>query len=162
MISEIYLKHFKCFEELRLPLAPLTVLTGWNSSGKSTVIQALVLLDQTMSEMATSRRLKLNGRQVNLGTFADISNRTSGRGSGEIRLKILDALYSWTFIRDEKTPHLPLVKAVSILTPALNTMNTDDGKLYRLLPEAENFDGDRKKMAGLTYLSADRIAARET
>jgi predicted ATPase len=48
VLLDIELDHFKCFRELTLPLRPLTVLTGVNASGKSTVIQALMLLHQTV------------------------------------------------------------------------------------------------------------------
>ena len=48
MFARIDLQCFQCFARLRLPLAPLTLLTGLNASGKSSVLQALVLLHQTV------------------------------------------------------------------------------------------------------------------
>lgn len=44
MIKELTLKGFKSFYDVTLDIAPLTVLTGLNSSGKSSVIQALLML----------------------------------------------------------------------------------------------------------------------
>lgn len=44
MITDLSLKSFKCFKDLDLKLEPLTVLSGMNSSGKSSVIQALRIL----------------------------------------------------------------------------------------------------------------------
>ena len=44
MITRIDLRHFKCFETLKLPLHRLALLSGLNASGKSSVMQALVLL----------------------------------------------------------------------------------------------------------------------
>lgn len=44
MIKELTLKGFKSFYDETLNIAPLTVLTGLNSSGKSSVIQALLML----------------------------------------------------------------------------------------------------------------------
>lgn len=44
MIQELTLKGFKSFYDETLNIAPLTVLTGLNSSGKSSVIQALLML----------------------------------------------------------------------------------------------------------------------
>jgi len=41
MISNLYLKNFKCFREADVMISPLTLLTGLNSSGKSSIIQAL-------------------------------------------------------------------------------------------------------------------------
>ena len=44
MIREIGVKNFKCFEELRLPVRQVNILTGLNGMGKSTMIQSLLLL----------------------------------------------------------------------------------------------------------------------
>lgn len=44
MIKEITIKGFKSFFDETIRIAPLTVLTGLNSSGKSTVIQAIRIL----------------------------------------------------------------------------------------------------------------------
>ena len=44
MIKKIFLSNFKCFEELDSELGNLTLLSGINSMGKSTVMQALLLL----------------------------------------------------------------------------------------------------------------------
>jgi len=43
MIETIEIKEFKCIHNEKLTLAPLTVLAGPNSSGKSTVLQAILL-----------------------------------------------------------------------------------------------------------------------
>ena len=44
MLNEIEILNLKSIDKAVLKLAPLTILTGANSSGKSTVIQALMLL----------------------------------------------------------------------------------------------------------------------
>ena len=44
MIKELTLKGFKSFYDETLKISPLTVLTGLNSSGKSSVIQSLLML----------------------------------------------------------------------------------------------------------------------
>ena len=41
MLHKLHLKSFKCFEDKTILFAPLTLLTGLNSSGKSSVLQAL-------------------------------------------------------------------------------------------------------------------------
>ena len=77
MLTQIDLRYFKCFTLLRLPLCPLTLLSGANASGKSSVLQALVLLHQTMREHEWSSRLMLNGAAVRLGTVADVIDQIS-------------------------------------------------------------------------------------
>ena len=78
MLERIDLRLFKCFEELRLPLAPLTLLTGLNASGKSSVLQALVLLHQTMREREWTTRLALNGASVRWARCLTLSTKSSG------------------------------------------------------------------------------------
>lgn len=51
MIREITLENFKAFgREQKIPLRPITLVYGANSSGKSTILNALLLLKQTSEE----------------------------------------------------------------------------------------------------------------
>jgi len=72
MISKIELSNFKCFDELSLPLKNVTVLTGINGMGKSTIIQSLLLLRQSFLEEGTINGLHLNGKYIELGNMKDI------------------------------------------------------------------------------------------
>lgn len=47
MISKLALTNFKCFKEETIDFRHLTILTGANAAGKSSVIQALLLLSYT-------------------------------------------------------------------------------------------------------------------
>ena len=99
MLTRVDLRHFKCFDTLKLPLRPLTLLSGANASGKSSVMQALVLLHQTMREHEWSMRLVLNGTAVQLGTVGDVIDQVHGRSSCEIALLEDDAaLFQWEFV----------------------------------------------------------------
>ena len=60
MLDSLHLASFKCFEALDLPLGKLTVLSGINGGGKSSVIQSLVLLAQTLDEREWSKSLLLS------------------------------------------------------------------------------------------------------
>lgn len=46
MINKIALKNFKTFDDEEFSIAPLTLITGINGMGKSSIIQALLLLKQ--------------------------------------------------------------------------------------------------------------------
>ena len=69
-IRDIGLKNFKAFPSLRLHIGDLTVLTGTNSSGKSSVMQAIALLEQSRDQEPAG--LVLNGNLVELGVFEDV------------------------------------------------------------------------------------------
>ena len=53
MLTRIKIENFKCFKELDLKCAPLTLLTGINGTGKSSVFQALMLIRRTFVETLT-------------------------------------------------------------------------------------------------------------
>ena len=70
MLSKFSVRNFKCFDDISLTLRPLTVLTGINGTGKSSFIQALLLLRQSGSP--GMRELILNGSLVSLGYGQDV------------------------------------------------------------------------------------------
>ena len=55
MIKRIYVKNFKCFEEVSVECRELNLFTGVNGMGKSTIIQALLLLRQTSEQLVPGR-----------------------------------------------------------------------------------------------------------
>lgn len=68
MIRDLALSNFKCFESLSVDLYPLTILCGTNSTGKSSVLQSLLLLHQSyQTKRLQAGGLTLNGEFVQLG-----------------------------------------------------------------------------------------------
>ncbi|MCY4269064.1 MAG: DUF3696 domain-containing protein [Gammaproteobacteria bacterium] len=85
MISSWKIKNFKSIRsEINLDLGPLTIFAGPNSSGKSTLVQSMLLIAQTLNRKATSRAVVLNGVYTNLGQFNDIK---SIGGSNDITIE---------------------------------------------------------------------------
>ena len=73
MLESIALENFKSFEELpELKIKPITILCGTNSCGKSSILQSILLLKQTVESKNPNQTLLLNGRFVHLGTFDNI------------------------------------------------------------------------------------------
>ncbi len=73
MIRKWKLYNFKSISKpLEIEFKPLTILAGANSSGKSTVLQSILLISQTLSKRNNSDSLILNGPLVQLGQFDDI------------------------------------------------------------------------------------------
>lgn len=77
MITKLTLRNFKCFSHLNtIELGKINLMTGSNGRGKSSFLQSLLLLAQSME---TDRRLlnhvELNGRFLELGNFEDICCR---------------------------------------------------------------------------------------
>lgn len=55
MLRLLHIDNYKIHKHLRLELGNLTVLTGLNSSGKSSVIQSLLLLQPKLSAECLER-----------------------------------------------------------------------------------------------------------
>lgn len=73
MITKWRLFNFKSVRDrTELELGPLTVLAGANSSGKSTLIQSILLISQTLASRVSSRSVVLNGHLSKLGQFDDL------------------------------------------------------------------------------------------
>lgn len=73
MLDYIHLQNFKAFEQVEIELGALTLLSGLNGSGKSTILQALGLLRQSFdARFLLEGSLALNGDLVELGTGRDV------------------------------------------------------------------------------------------
>lgn len=73
MLSDITLSGFKSISRSEpMELSPYSILCGSNSSGKSSFIQAILMLSQTFGSRFDQGRVVLNGHLVRLGSFRDI------------------------------------------------------------------------------------------
>lgn len=70
MLRQVTLKNFKLFDDEGITIAPgkITVLIGANGTGKSSVLQALLLLKESVRQGF----LVFNGELIDIGTFRDI------------------------------------------------------------------------------------------
>ena len=73
MITKWKVFNFKSIrKETELNFAPLTIFAGANSSGKSTFLQPILLVAQTLAHKVASRPVVLNGAFARLGQFDDL------------------------------------------------------------------------------------------
>lgn len=79
MLKSISLKNYKCFkDETTIDIAPLTVLCGVNSSGKSSILKSLLMLKQSYENTLSFNELTFNGKYVDNGFFQDIIYNKTG------------------------------------------------------------------------------------
>lgn len=110
-LQSIELKDFKSIAHAKVDFHPLTVIVGANSSGKSSLLQAILALSQTVRSGDQTGRFVLNRELIRLGTFEEVKNfaskdldspiqittviRTEHRVSG--RVFLVDSTYaSWS------------------------------------------------------------------
>jgi predicted ATPase len=105
MIKKIEFVNYKAFDKGCFELKPITILLGANSSGKSSLLQLLMMFKQTVNiEGSYESALKLNGKYIGLGdtdnifknrnidkpiifSFGIESNRNNPQSNELIRLK---------------------------------------------------------------------------
>ena len=177
MLARIDLRHFKCFDLLKLPLNRLTLLSGLNASGKSTVIQALTLLHQTMREHEWSSRLMLNGAVLRLGAASDVIDRIGGRDACAITLwpgeddEHTGHSVEWRFEgqRDDMSLAVASIRIHSQGTAEDVDIEWADGNeepLRFLVPSQSAHAPAARSVTdcvrNLTYLTAERVGPRET
>jgi len=142
MIKDLSLRNFKCFEHQRIYMRNLTLLTGLNGMGKSSVLQAILLLRQSyLDGTLPDAGLELNGSLVQMGTAKDILYEDAQQDEFEIDL-------SWD---DGAIVKLVLQyhREADVLNIAPNSI---DRNLFARLPFTDGFH----------YLQAERLGPRTT
>ena len=90
MISSIHIKNFKTLKDTgEVPIKPLTLLTGVNGTGKSSMIQVLLLILQShWGRWEHFGTLDLSGYLVDIGTFKDALYHFASKDDEQITIKI--------------------------------------------------------------------------
>ena len=163
MLTQIDFYQFKCFRKLDLPLAGLTLLSGLNASGKSSILQALALLHQTMREHEWSSRLMLNGAAIRLGAAADVIDKLHGRRRCGIGLHDDERRrLRWDFEGEPEEMSLAVRRARGN-TGAGNDWDVDGSQPLQYLIPRESLDDVTKPLAerirGLAYLTARTVGS---
>lgn len=160
MITALHLQNFKCFQDLDLPLNKLTLLTGFNAAGKSTVLQTVLLLAQTLRTDSRSGRLRLNGSLVRLGSPGDVINQRQSGTSLTLGAEAEAVDVRWSFRVDGSEDRRTLmVESILIRTPEASKSVERAGKLLELLPrtpEAEPAEALVEFLAQAVFVSAVR------
>ena len=75
------MSNFKLFKEKTTfdHLKKINLLTGVNGRGKSTFLQTMLLVKQTLLQSTSVKRLVLNGDYVSLGNALDVKNEETSR-----------------------------------------------------------------------------------
>ena len=143
MITEIRLVNFKRFRALSLNTADLTVLTGANGAGKTSVLHSLLLARQ-MARQPGRNHVELNGVDtLELGGPEDVIHREAGDDLAAV--EVLDTegtSQRWSF-RATSTADIRTLNAIVVERP--------DGYSGVLAKPAPHF----------SYLCAERLGPRD-
>ncbi|NTV94290.1 MAG: DUF3696 domain-containing protein [Thiobacillus sp.] len=114
MLTHLHVENFKAWKALNVELGRVTGLFGTNSSGKSSLLQFLLMLKQTKN--ATDRGVVLDfggpGQLVNLGSYRDVVHGHNTEAS--LRWKL-----DWT-LRQKASIADPMKKRTNVLATDSN------------------------------------------
>jgi predicted ATPase len=85
-LKKIFLHNFKSVKDAEVPISPLTVVVGANSSGKSTLLQSVLSLSQAMSKELNGTIYPLNGEIIRLGSFAEARSFFAESSDAAVRI----------------------------------------------------------------------------
>jgi len=143
--------NLKCFSALRLSLAPLTLLTGFNSAGKSTALHSILLLSQGLRLGYDFEYLSPNGLLVRLGHPGEVLSSHADEQRVQISVSTAEENSSWSFVpvdsdalpesrkgmfRVEKTTHH--IKGVDEPLSAKGSLRGADADSSALINTLEN------------------------
>src|SRR6267142_4976607 len=97
MLDRIELENFKASRDVDVRLAALTVLGGLNSSGKSTLLQAIGALRQSYDSNGRTDGFSLSGELLQLGKYSDVLTEGSAGDAVGIAVSEAGVRYRWVF-----------------------------------------------------------------
>lgn len=142
MIAEIRLQNFKRFLDLSLRTAALTVLTGTNGAGKTSVLHSLLLARQ-MTRRPQQDYVELNGVDtLELGGPEDVIHREASKDLAAIEVvDTEDKRWRWSF---------------QVPTEEKQTLNAD------VVDRPVDYKGAiAESPPAFTYLCAERLGPRD-
>lgn len=94
MFKKITLENFKGFtKEQSIELKPITLIYGANSSGKSSILQSLLLLKQTLEQSNDNNTILLpKGKYVDLGNFNEFISKHDTEKKLRIKVDLPDLM----------------------------------------------------------------------
>jgi len=185
MISKLTLKNFKLFQnETEIKLSAINLFTGINGSGKSTVLQSLLLMQQSPEFNRTTDKIIFNGNYIQLGSFTDVkNNKSSFRTPIEFKFDYtlddfnFELLYQFnTEEPDSLDAHIDRIALKEDGDPDLKDIYPyfiSDGEdftnlryLFNFFPKGGGLDknieriGEYLNFSKIHYISADRIGPK--
>jgi predicted ATPase len=135
LLKRIHLENFKASRDVDVRLAPLTVLSGLNSSGKSTLLQALAILRQSHAIGGHTRGLRLTGELVQLGQYRDVLSQDAEGDSIIINIIEDDDEFEWVCNGQPDYNELPFGKAPSKLPKFISSPHFQFLQANRIVPQ---------------------------
>lgn len=168
MLTALGIENFKAFGlPQRVPLRPITLVFGPNSSGKSSLIHALLLLKQTLDEAEqTSTVLLPKGKLLDLGSFSELVFRHDTERRLRLSMEV-------DVSRFRAAPHGMPVETTAglqfefdfsaedgIALSSVSLTRPHDGEVLLRLEPSSPVAGDEGRARRMLARQADRVSRR--
>jgi predicted ATPase len=114
MITNLILKDFKIHNNLNIQLGNITLLTGQNGMGKSSVIQSMLLLRQSYTGNAPLAGLNLKGDLADLGIANDVECHSCSDGVLNIQLEDDSETLNFEFSYEDTDSYETYLPAINV------------------------------------------------
>jgi len=138
MLTKLRIKNFKCLQDTGdLQIRPLTLLVGPNSSGKSSLLQILLMLRQTVDSTDIDNPLATNNGWVQMGAYPEFIYKGEYDRELEINLELTESMprriihVNAVFCYNRKTTQIELKeREISLDNSASERVVRQKGKKY--------------------------------
>jgi predicted ATPase len=134
MLERAHLENFKASRDVDVRVAPLTVLAGLNSSGKSTLLQAICALRQSYDLNGRTEGPLLSGDLVQLGKYGDLLSEGSLDDTVAVTIVENSTRYQWIIGGPPKSLRLGFVKQPELLPNFLTSRDFQFLRADRIVP----------------------------
>lgn len=118
MLKKLELINFKTIKSYSFDLKPLSIFTGLNGVGKSTVLQSLLLLRQSFDEHHIHNgRVTLNGKYMNFGNSSDLLYTYTDDEHLEVNLSYEGDSFDFKIHHEQNLSELNILKKTNLNCP---------------------------------------------
>lgn len=134
MLDRIHLENFKASRDVDVRLASLTVLAGLNSSGKSTLLQAICALRQSYDFNGKTEGPSLTGDLVQLGAYNDLLSEGSLEDTVAVGVVESGTPYRWIIEGPPRVSRLEFAETPPSLPSFVTSLDFQFLQADRIVP----------------------------
>ncbi len=166
MIKAISLYNYKCFDKVDFELSDINLFFGLNGRGKSSVLQSILLMSQSVQEINSLKELVVSANFLKLGEFKDIKNSYSKNNFIKFEFKTdiekMDS-FSFEYIKNEQYPDRGILSEFELNGNKSSEETISDSNTNTSINKSINYKDDSRILnifKNIHYVSADRIGPR--
>lgn len=166
MIKEISLHNYKCFDKVDFELSDINLFFGLNGRGKSSLLQSILLMSQSVQETNSLKELIISSNFLKLGEFKDIRNSNSDITQVKFEFKTdIEKMESFSFeyINNEQYPDRGILNEFELNGHKSSEETISDSETTGGTNKSINYKDDSRILnifKNVHYVSADRIGPR--